>query len=69
MFNWFRVILVFIMAAIFVIYTILAIKDTKDKYYLYDFKDFLLVFWDDHTFLIGSWCGIIIIAAFIVFFK
>lgn len=65
MFKYFWIFVLVIIAAAILIYTIYAIKETLEEYELYDWRDFWLVFIDDHYFLCVFYAFLVFLAALI----
>lgn len=69
MFKYFWIFVIVIISAGILVYTIFAIKETIEEYELYDFKDFWLVFIDDHGFLCLFYAFLVFMAALLSFIK
>lgn len=65
MFKYLWMLILGVFGLFILVYTIYAIEDTLDEYELYDWRDFLCVFFDDHGLLCTFWCVFFLFLALI----
>ena len=67
MFKYLWILILGLLAASFIAYTVYAVKDCLENHVFADWREFLLTFSDEYEMLFGIWWGIIIATILFLF--